>query len=337
MERVILLKTQLAEAAKLAIATDFAHQRLAVILLDNFIEIQLSSLMKKKFSYDDMFLSKPPKYNYALRKQITYNYDVLLKSVIDESIITADERDLLVFCHDVRNNLYHKIEEEHLVTSIALQFLVGLINKYQPQWRSGRDIMSWNMKTKDPYATADGNRFMHDTNTEAEWTAFLVTHFNCIPTGTKTPAELLTEHLANKIERAKEHYEFLLEEYAIFSPGSKDWKLNEFLRWYSFFNVNDFEIKRLQKEVGAVEYNSAFKKLIVDYANKWRPVNENRLLALENGIKKLQGGSGHQALVKFKSYRKEVYMIHEALSRAVGDLEAQIDIAIDHQKEMSRR
>lgn len=49
MERVLLLKTQLVEAAKLADSSDFAKQRLAVILLDNFIEIQLSELMKKKF------------------------------------------------------------------------------------------------------------------------------------------------------------------------------------------------------------------------------------------------------------------------------------------------
>ncbi|MDO7742607.1 MAG: hypothetical protein MUP99_02505, partial [Pedobacter sp.] len=240
MERVVLLKTQLVEAAKLAVCNDFSKQRLAVILLDNFIEIQLSELMKKRFAYDDWFTSRPPKYKYALRKKILYNYDDMLKACIAENIITREERDILNFCHDVRNNLYHQAKEEPLLTTIALKFLNDAILKYQPDWRSGRDFMI--MKIKDPYITEGRTQSGTGSNSKECWAEFLSKYFICLLGDSKTVPELISEYLLIKVVTAKDYYQFLIDDHSNLSQSTEDWELSEFLMFYSFYNVKEFEL-----------------------------------------------------------------------------------------------
>jgi hypothetical protein len=333
MERVILLKTQLAEAAKLACSADFAHQRLAVILLDNFAEIQLSTLIKRLFFFDEGHAGVPKKYGYAIRKKLLYNYDDLVKACASENIITSEERELLIFCHNVRNNLYHQAAEEHLLTTIALQFLHGLILKYQSEWRSARDFTSWSRDTKDPYQLNDGGFLMRDTNTREEWLLFLKKYFDFAPAGGRTASALITEHLLNKIETAREHYQFLLDEYGIFSPGSAHWELNEFVLFYSFFNVKDFELKNLKANGDMAQYNTGYLQMMQEYKANWNFIRPERLSKLEKSIKALEALTAPKALGKFQSYKTEVYMIYNALSRAVGDLEVEIEAATERMNE----
>ena len=56
MEKTVLLKTQLNEASKFGKSKDFKNQRLSVILLDNFVEIQLRCLIDERL-YDDQLNS----------------------------------------------------------------------------------------------------------------------------------------------------------------------------------------------------------------------------------------------------------------------------------------
>ncbi|SDD67450.1 hypothetical protein [Pedobacter soli] len=327
MERVILLKTQLAEAGKLAKSNEFAKQRLAVILLDNFIEIQLAELMKNRFSRDDWFTSRPPKYSYTLRKKILYNYDDMLKACISEHIITREERDTLSFCHDVRNNLYHQAKEELLLTTIALRFLTDAILKYQPDWRSGRDFMSINMTTKDPYLTNSDIKPGWAANSKEEWVAFLEKYFTFQTDQVKGISAMVSEHLLNKVGIAKGYYQFLLEEQGNFS--SDDWKLNEYLIFYSFYNAKEFELKNLKAGNDSLSYNDGHKKMILAYKKNWTYVKPTRLDTLENTFKQIIKLSPHKALCKLIAFRTEMNMIFDALGNAAHALDAEIESQIE--------
>lgn len=331
MERVLLLKTQLVEAAKLADSSDFAKQRLAVILLDNFIEIQLSELMKKKFSYDDWFTSKPPKYKSTVRKKILYNYDDMLKACVSENIITKEERDALNFCHDIRNNLYHQAKEESLLTTIALLFLNEIILKYQPDWRSGRDFMTMSLNPKDPYLTNSESRPGTTSNSKEEWTAFLRKYFNSLPPDSKSVPDLITKHLLIKVGTAKDYYQFLLDEQGNFS--NEDWELNEYLMFYSFYNVKEFDLKSLKEGNDGVAYNEGHKKLIVAYKNKWTYVKPTRLNTLEDTFKRIAKLPAHKALNKFIAFRTEINMIFDALGKAARALDDEIEAQIERLRE----
>lgn len=333
MERVILLKTQLVEASKFGDMPDFAHQRLAVILLDNFMEIQLSEHMKMKFSWEDMMYTGSKSYSLSARKKILYNYSDLLNACVKEDIILRQELDQLSFCHDVRNNLYHKGQEEIILTSVALNLLRAIIIKYQPSWCSARNFTSSNGGAKYPYYSKEAGRFVHDYNSKEEWEKFLRTHFDFDPKPIETPSKLLAGHLLGKIEKSKEYYQFLLEEYSIFSPESNDWKLNEFLLYYSFFVKNKFEIQLLKEEKSGEDYNLAFRECIKKYRASWKSVKEDRLDWLLNKVNLISHQNSALALARFKAYRNEVYLVYDALAKAVGDLEQQIDMAIDRSRE----
>lgn len=150
MEKVVLLKTQLAEAATFARSKRFGHKRLAVILLDNFIEIQLSALMQKNFLWDEGLFS-PKKYTLERKTKVLNHYDELLKVCVKEQIITSDELRLLSYCHEIRNNLYHKGEEEKVLTQAAITILYHIIIKYQPHWKSAKNFTAWTNNFEDPY------------------------------------------------------------------------------------------------------------------------------------------------------------------------------------------
>lgn len=58
MKKSVLLKIQLAEAAKYAIKEELPYKRLAVIMLDNFMELQLSSVIQNKPSVKHLAFTK---------------------------------------------------------------------------------------------------------------------------------------------------------------------------------------------------------------------------------------------------------------------------------------
>ena len=180
MEKVVLLKTQLVEAARLGRSDDFRMQRLAVILLDNFVEIQLSSLIKEKFRWDSAFTFQEKKYKQRERRKVLNYYDELLKTCVKENIIDEQEFFLLSFCHDVRNNLYHKIDEEKLLVSVALRILQKLITNKQPDWKSARGFTSYSSDSYDPFAKTNEKGWRMNGNSQEDWKYFLKKYFDFI-------------------------------------------------------------------------------------------------------------------------------------------------------------
>lgn len=54
LRRTLKLLKQLNEAQKFILRDDVNSKRLALILLDNFVEIQLTAKVEEKFSWDNM-------------------------------------------------------------------------------------------------------------------------------------------------------------------------------------------------------------------------------------------------------------------------------------------
>lgn len=332
MEKVILLKTQLAESAQFAKSKRFGHNRLAVILMDNFVEIQLSGLMGNKFLLDEISASKGKKYSQERRAKIFSNYDELLKASIKENIITEDEHKLLSFCHGVRNNLYHKGDEEKLLIRIATIILQQIIVKYQPFWKSAKNVTSWSKKTNDPYNSREKS-FSHSWNTENDWKSFLNKHFNCIDKRTKTASALISEYLVQKTKETKGNMRFIKDEFHIFFQQTKDWNFNDFLIHYSFYNVKHEEIERIKENPNKAEINIQINRLFLLYKQNWRYKRKDRLAVLEKSFKQFTKLPVEKAIEKFMTYKEEVKMIHESFKKAARDLDQIIDEAIDRARE----
>lgn len=329
MEKVILLKTQLVEAARLGKSDDFRFQRLAVILLDNFVEIQLSSLIQKKFHWNNFFTFQEKKYKEREKRKILMNYDELLKTCVKENFINKEELFLLSFCHDIRNNLYHKIDEEKLLVSVALRILQELITTKQPTWKNAKEFTAFSSSTVDPYSNSNSQHWNMDGNSEDEWKYFLKEYFDFIDKRKSSSSTLLKKNLIEKIKASRSNYKFIKDGFHTFFPYAENWEFNDYLLQYSFDNINREKIEEIRElndtKKEKEEYYSLFKK----YKDKWQHKTYKRLKKIEEKVDQMSTLSTHESLEKYISLRTEVNMINDALMSAAVELDNAIQDAVD--------
>ncbi len=133
---------QLNEATLLANSGNPHKKRLAVILLDNMIEVQLRRKIDNLFSWDrTTWYRGSRKFTRSERKKATRGFKELLKFAVDSKWISADERDELTFSHRVRNLSYHTGKDNsfyeqqlHKPVEIALYLLYSFISNRFLEW-----------------------------------------------------------------------------------------------------------------------------------------------------------------------------------------------------------
>lgn len=330
MERVLLLKTQLAEAARFAKSKNHAHNRLAVILLDNFVEIQLGGLIKQRFILDEGWYKIRKKYTAALRKKIlTYHAD-LLQACVAEKIITPDEERVISFCHSIRNKLYHHGDEDKLLTRIALLLLHDMIHHYQVSWKSTKLSTSYSKNHVDPFLPKGFS--IHNANSNDAWIYFLKHHFAFKDHRTKTSQKLLSDYLTIKLREAKEYLEYVDAEHGMHFPGTENWKFDDYLMHYSFFKVKKEEIQNIRTYSSGENARIAFAKLYQSYQKQWRKKSSNRLKTLFKQALSISKLSVAKAVEKYSSLREEVLLIHDALQDAAGVIDQVVDEQIEEMR-----
>lgn len=329
MERVILLKTQLAEAAKYAKIDNFRFQRIAVILLDNFIEIQLKGLIKEKFFWDGNLIFQEKKYTEKHRERILNNYDELLRTSEKENFINAKERFILAFCHAVRNNLYHNIREESLLVKVAIQLLHSIILEKQPKWKSTKGFTTITSATIDPYRRKTQKLVGLSGNSDKDWIYFLEKYFNILDKRKSTISKLLYYNMIQKIKSIRENYRFLKKEYTHFFPHAYGWEFNDYLLHYSFRIQNHTKLEVIKENNSKEDRKKEFKSEFIKYQNKWQYKRYNRLREIEKKAKELSYLDMFGSLEKYLSLREELNLIHDSIENAASELDNSIQLAID--------
>ena len=133
---------QLNEATLLANSGNPHKKRLAVILLDNMIEVQLRRKIDNTFSWDrTTWYGGSRKFTRLERQKATRGFKELLKFAVDSKWISNDERDALTFSHRVRNLLYHTGKDDSSYeqqlrkhVEIALCILYSFISHRFLEW-----------------------------------------------------------------------------------------------------------------------------------------------------------------------------------------------------------
>lgn len=328
MERVVLLQTQLVEATSFSLSKNRGHTRLAVILLDNFIEIQLSELIKTKFLWDGIYNKKSRKYNYLTRKETLKNYDKLLKISVEEKIISKVEENLLSFCHDIRNNLYHNKGEENILIEVALIILHTIIRKYQSDWKSAKIFTIIDPKAIYPYRKKK-KPFFEDS--KEQWEDFLKIKFNYLNKSKKNPSRLLFKYLLEKIRETKDSIKFLKSHHKPILNYFKN--TNEFFNYFlfenSFYYIYNEEIIKIQEIKDEVESKKKYNALKLKYRQNYRYKSENRIKELEVNIKKIKTLELEKSLEKFISLKNEVLLLNYSFRNAAAKIEQEIQDKID--------
>lgn len=322
MEKVVLLKTQLAEAARFGKSKEFRYQRLAGIFLDNFVEIQLNSLAKQKFLFDtELSKFQEKKYTEKYRRRVLNHYDELLKFAVCEGIISEDEKYLLAFCHNVRNNLYHSIKEEKLFVAISIKVLKDIITQKQPHWKSTSLFTAHTGTIIDPY------KYKNITsNSPEDWTKFLNQYFDFIDKRTSKPSNLLRKFILEKMRTARTNYKFLKNEYADYFPYAEDWGFNEYIYYYYFKSLHAEKLREISEIEDKKERDNSRKLLEEEYKNTWKKKKPSRIEAIEKKAKSMSNANIFKSLEIYTSLRDEINLISQGLENAASDLYAQIDL-----------
>ena len=322
MEKVILLKTQLAEAARFGKSKEFRYQRLAGIFLDNFVEIQFNSIAKQKFLFDtELSKFQEKKYTEKYRRRVLNHYDELLKFAVSEGIISEQEKYLLAFCHNVRNNLYHSIKEEKLFVAISIKVLKDIITKKQPHWKNTSLFTAHTGTIIDPYKYKNVT-----SNSPEDWTKFLNQYFDFIDKRTLKPSNLLRKFILEKMRATRNNYKFLKNEFADYFPYAEDWGYNEYIYYYYFKTLHAEKLKEINEIEDKKEKDNSRKSLEEEYKNTWKKKKLSRIEAIEKKAKSMSNIDISKSLEIYTSLRDEINLISQGLENAASDLYAQIDL-----------
>jgi len=131
MERVRLIYEQIEEARKYILAGSLLQLRLALILLDNAVELMMCRELKEDFAYHDYWRPRyqpaldewyraglGPKYSDDERRDAEKEFEPKARILqFRLNRITADERDIVCICHKMRCEAFHR---EHLRREILL-------------------------------------------------------------------------------------------------------------------------------------------------------------------------------------------------------------------------
>lgn len=137
MDKINQTLLTIIEANRLATAKNPHAHRLALILLDNLIEIQLRRRASSEFGFDQTnWITGVRKHNKKRRGQVNRYHAPLLELAIEKSWITANDAKILAFGHRLRNTTYHEgTSDDPLELEIGLTLLFRFVTHYLPKWR----------------------------------------------------------------------------------------------------------------------------------------------------------------------------------------------------------
>jgi hypothetical protein len=202
------------------------HHRLAIVLLDNIVELQLRRKSVKAFAWDNTtWYSGVRKYDRKRRKAVSKYHGELLGLAVEEGWITEGEKRLLEYAHRVRNRLYHEGHpEDRIDLSIALTLLYRLIRRRFSEWKNGglpmREYPNPAIKIEDarsdktghsPLIVGDEER--HDVFSEEYWSQVIERCMTFDDTGDVRP--LIKRRTDNLLDKVQGSIDLLTEEPAM--------------------------------------------------------------------------------------------------------------------------
>lgn len=341
MENIYKVKTQLEEAARFANSSVLGHDRLAVILMDNLVEIQLGRQMHFRFRTEFLNDYKTLKYPLDKRQEILGKHDKLLKACFEEGIVTAHERAMISFCHDIRNRVYHKGDDHSLLIRIALSTLYEIILHRQPEWGGGTDMIGVPISMdgtpidmEHPFSKERKKELgskAYETGSKEDWLDFVQYNFKGLGED-QSPSKLLSEFIIGGVEHLKSAFKF--------ANGRSEKKLSfdELLLNYSFKIKHKDELQRLRemqdKKMAKIEQDRLFKT----YKQNYRPLSEKRTDAIRKIGEEVSSLPSGEALEKYMSIRTDFFLMIDSFVLAAQEAhKAMMDRVDEHMKKVDRK
>lgn len=224
----ILIQTN--EAVEYANSGLTNKKRLAIILLDNLIEIQVLKKVENTFLGDETnWYSGMRSFSQKERKAATHYLEGMLKFSKKHKFISEQEFSLLTFAHNIRNEVYHKGESDDYLLDIAIIIYISFIDDKIRDWQGSTGIVI--LADKVDYKQINFGQGIDEVSILRrgekyfeEALSFILSKYQPV---SKSIQQLISENIENQINEIKESLKYL-------DKRKKDYNLYEiFTRyWY---------------------------------------------------------------------------------------------------------
>ena len=129
MDKINQTLLTIIEANRLATAKNPHAHRLALILLDNLVEVQLRRKSESEFGFDRTnWMTGVREHNKKERQQVKRFHAPLLELATKKSWISRDDAKILAFAHRLRNTTYHEgTSDDPIELEIGLTLLFRFV------------------------------------------------------------------------------------------------------------------------------------------------------------------------------------------------------------------
>lgn len=332
MRQTLRLLRQLNEAQKYILRNDINTKRIAIILLDNFVEIQLYELVSNRFSWSNYLYSsykridaEYPYKHYTKKEQekaLKY-HDSLLKVALNEGFIDDEDINELTFAHEVRNKAYHRFEEEKTLTRVGIYLLYCVICKRQKIWGGGKSFTTYssNDLLDNEYTYFNIKNTIIGFSWEQYWPSFYQDFFRVEELETFDASKAISDFVLNILDETNDSIDFIQD------FMKDDFNFNELLSEYYFWKMieQQFEENRIAND----DRNDLIISLRNDFKKKFRKQRSNKIEILIERATELAFLSINEVLLKYNNLMTEVNYFNEAFCSIHSDIEDHIQNEID--------
>lgn len=335
MRRVLALLTQLNKAKEFLLEDTIYGTRFAVVLLDNFVEVQILEMLNNKFSTDNWMQFTRAKagledikkdYSITEQQKILTHCDEAIKAAAKLEIITQVQKELLLFAHNVRNAVYHAYHEEEALVNAAAYILYSIIITEQPKWGNGKGCTSY--YSSDPVLKGFEKFGLRSSVFDwmRDWDGFIDSFFRIQKWDSFNVPKTLSDFLISIIDIGIEHIDF------VGALNNEGCNYDETLRDYSFEVFQDAKIREIfeNDNLSFEERVSQTSDLYDQYCKKWKPQQACMIHRLKKRAEDLaKEHSLLKTVQKYTSLKVDVDLICKSYASLVSDIETKIDLAID--------
>jgi len=355
---------QLREANRYALAKNPLLRRLAVILLDNIIELQLQNRARFAFLQDrTTWYHGVRKHDKHTRKGVAGNYGRLLAFAQSEDWISAEDAALLQYVHRVRNAFYHEGDHESLDAELSIRLCYRFAAKLFSIWTTSQfgvmvspyDAIPLDATDEDGTGqcplligseTDEGEDLWTQSSkirSQAYWGSCLETILTYRPTDDirilihrKVTAFL--DQIENNIDNITEDPELdfnwiLSRRFAVFSPAFvRNIRENKPIHALGALNIYlavQAHEEKLLDIADEVQRATQFHQLLHNHPFDSAPVTRTQIATSRKTAETILSDKEEQGIATFLKIEDEFNAIADVLREMVWDLDGYIEERID--------
>ncbi len=328
---------------------------IAVILLDNLIELELYKIAKNTLLWDEASIDGGRAIDKVTRDNIVGGkgkYDRLIKFSKDNALLTESEMEILKFGHELRNVIYHQGEDDELKIEIGLLIYYGIIKVKMKKWADSR--MFSVLKVGPAYEKIDFGQGI-DKNIksfERDHKKYFETALDYLLSKwdlSKSLDETIILHFLNQIRRIKSRLSFIesnIRDINYYRALGSYWYLNDLFEKY-------VDAKRKPKNIDSVMITSHYLREYKDYLGDINDLNKRQktgrslyfkhrrlykgkyshwvdLSRIEKRVNNLRGKNEHTLIKTFIEIQNKLRNLYLDVGEAASNLDGYIQDMTDN-------